>query len=395
MARLLRVAGVLQAAAALMVVAACGATGEPALTHMSADTPNDVSLEQPSQHSYKCGLDSLMYGVGAIVSGDFGIAGPEQARYDSYWDGELRFQPVQFTPRQVHANATGLPIDVGVQAEAIVLGSIVYGSSGTVDYELFEVSDMVGTQGAVAFIESFATEGGDTLRIRHMLREAAGGYEFIEGPCSTRLNDDLGLLTERTNTPAHEVLSQWVSAPVDTATGESVYVRELIAAQSDRREQALDLAWQNADPTVRSLRPADVPSSMQGSLDVRAVVLNLEGISGDDVVVLRTESGVSGYIHGDVLPTVQPVYMTADDEVIEVLIGAAPSGTDPRPLVSIETRRLDNASGVQIDGTADNAKVSLLSLDQLAERMQSTPEQLERLRVGLLNPVADQGELGE
>jgi hypothetical protein len=106
----------------------------------------------------------------------------------------------------------------------------------------------------------------------------------------------------------------------------------------------------------------------------------------DDLLVLRTNAGVSGIVHGDVLPVVRPVFFTADDSMMEVLLVKTPDSREGVRLAAIATSVLASYAGLRLEGQAEAVSVEPVDDIAVAEALGVPVEELPALRAEILAP---------
>jgi hypothetical protein len=143
-------------------------------------------------------------------------------------------------------------------------------------------------------------------------------------------------------------------------------------------------AWDALEPRLRSIRPIDVPADVAGRLDVRGVVLELEGLGAEQSVVVRSDSGVSYIVSPTALPATVPVFFLPDvDKTVSVWLSDGPSEQE---LFSVPVDELTANGGVVLSGKVDSEDRTgrVVSIEEFAEMSGLTVDQLEALRTSLL-----------
>jgi len=183
--------------------------------------------------------------------------------------------------------------------------------------------------------------------------DGAGQPVFKTGRCAASFQEQLMLVADFSGRSPMDALIGWVMTPVDPATGTNEYSGMLEAAERLARQQSDDSGWYAADPAQRSLDPGDVPDAVRTSLDVVAVQLDISGVGPNEVVIIRSESGVSVAVAASVLPVLQPAFFTSNDTSIELALGTSAADTAASTLANITVKGSPRANGYRLRGTAD------------------------------------------
>lgn len=331
-----------------------------------------------------CGLSTLLDDIDLVGVGQLAIDGGVATSFDRYWGAELSYWTVQFTPREIYLNSSDIAVSVGTDVSSMLLDSTAYGPDDEISYRLFDPAELSGDRDVIALFEEFPLDAGDSeLRLRQVI-EYTQESSFIDGVCGEQLNNELTILQQADQLTTVELLTKWVSALQASVTAESE-LADLI--ESERRDTYLDEyseAWSRTEPNERSLRPSDVPEHVRANLDVAALVLEVTNLRDDEVLVIHTSSGVSGSIHGDALPAIQPAFFTPNDTHITISIGTAPWGENAIDIARIDIGERTGIHGFRVVGTRQSIELEALDAATVASVLNVSANELAQLRSRLL-----------
>jgi hypothetical protein len=147
--------------------------------------------------------------------------------------------------------------------------------------------------------------------------------------------------------------------------------------------------WNVASPELRSLRPADVPDAVREALDVRAAIVDVKGLDTDQVVAIRTESGVSSAVSPGAQGSAVPLFFQVGvDTTVEVVVVDVNDFSSATVLAMFPVSQLVEAGGVTVIGDATRADVAVLDRVATAEALGMSEAALDRLRADYLSGAA-------
>lgn len=180
-----------------------------------------------------------------------------------------------------------------------------------------------------------------------------------------------------------DLLSSWMT--VAGTTDETPFEEALadVVAVPDPDE-----TWYRLDPADRSLRPGEVPVEIQSQLDVRAVWVGDIGLREDEVLFVRTETGVSGGVSAQALMSAIPVFfVTGEDATVEFVVETLREekiDQTRKVLATASVLDLADSAGFKVEGRAERLSVTSISRDELADLLNITPEMVDDLRTQYL-----------
>lgn len=276
----------------------------------------------------------------------------------------------QFTDRPAPAGATVSMRDV----EALAIDGFVTPASGF-DYEqLASISRpalIFGLHGSselplVVHVVSSGPEDGSTL---------------FNSACSALGDqaDELATVTGRAS--GLTLLRDWAEA---RAAGDASVFADA-ATELEEQRATPPLSWEDQDPRLRNLDPAVVPDELRQRLDARMLFLDIQGLEGDEIFVIRSATGIGRAVSAGGLGGPLPFYYVPDSDTrLDLVVALGGFLDEPRIVGSVLVEDLSAAGGLSITGDADSPRVQILSRRETAARLDVTAEQLEEIRQGSL-----------
>jgi hypothetical protein len=212
--------------------------------------------------------------------------------------------------------------------------------------------------------------------------ERTGELTFL-GSCTDQLSAEVAEVGSALGLPADlGLVLDWARA---RASGQAVAYEQ--AERGVVLPRSTDV-WMVAPANMRSLRPADVPEDLRPNIDVRAVYVDLDGLAAEDVVVLRTSTGVSAAIGPPAMRTVLPAYLfAATDTEIEVGLGTPTDLATLRATTKISISDIPPLGGVMVDGDATRAlRAVAMPPSEVATALGVSVAELAGIRASLLDP---------
>jgi hypothetical protein len=235
---------------------------------------------------------------------------------------------------------------------------------------------------ALVLVKTVETRGKKVYYLSGIAFEIDGQVSFGT-QCTEPIGRVLDKVAAQLGEPPFVALSNWLS--VKGTRDEDRYRDAEAEATSDDFDRVN--AWLEASPLVRSLDPLDVPSDLRPVLEVHGAVVDVVGLKVGQVVLLRTDSGVSSSVAPAAMGSTIPLFSLADrDTFVEVVVaelGAFETGT---VIGQMKLEALQYLGGFRVTGTVERAEFELLDAETLSKELGVTVEQLEALRDELLEP---------
>jgi len=354
--------------------AASSSASLPTVEHHSESTAI-VAPEAPLSHL--CVLGHVLTPADSIVLATVEAAEQVEQVKDARWEATFQLRKVEILVHESVLDERST-FTKGARSSLVDVRSFLSDhGSAPVDYLTVDSVELLKQPNLLLLIEHMELDSGTTPRLLAALDKEDG---FL-GPCGDEFDKQLTTVAKALNTPPESLLSSWTSAPIDPVTGYTRFDEILTVASDAELQSGVEAAWYSTDARLRSLRPTDVPAAIRKSLDVRGVSLTMRLGTAENVVIVRTQSGTSIAVSGDLSDALVAAYFTPEDKTIEILVGKSADDLEPQLLATIDLVELGDSYMV-------SAAVDLADLN-------ATVKELSDLEAASLLGLRDQADLEE
>ena len=306
------------------------------------------------------------------------------------WVGEYAImRPVDLTGVRVIRNTAKVPVDsaltlVTFEASAYADrdGLSELASFTTVAFDdVPALKDVVVTFGLppLDWEEPSVIDPDAPWRMANVFGRGPDGIDFA-GPCTGVLKlilDQMAPLLDYSD--SYDLMVDWLSVMGTPDAQRFQAAEDVVYANLNAPPD-----WNTVDPRVRSLNPIDVPPEIQDRLEVRAALVDITGLTSGQVVALRTTSGVSSGIAPGAMGSVIPLFYVQGDTTVDIVIADPADMANGRVIATLDLDQLADQGGIRVQGTLDNAEITVMTRDDVGKQLNMTDEQLTDLQLQYL-----------